>query len=111
MEGINYVAWKFWAYVVHLAATAAIGVYAWWQTRQSATREAIDSVHDKVGEVTRRVDRCEQSLEHLPGNHDLAALDRRIDELNAQLGALAEAQRGTNHLLHVIHEHLLKDRT
>ncbi|KAB7624338.1 hypothetical protein [Alkalilimnicola sp. S0819] len=112
--------WRLALDVLQVAATLLAFAAAWWVRKTSANRTAINGVHKemratglklsgRIEGVERRITVAEKEMEHLPNKHDMDDLDRRFDELNRQVAGLAEAHRGTNHLLTVIHQHLLNN--
>ncbi|MBA2411075.1 MAG: hypothetical protein H0V62_15380 [Gammaproteobacteria bacterium] len=116
---IDYIAVRFWLDLLQLIGIVVIGIYAWWQGRSRATTAAIDRVEThgrqareqqdvRLREHNDRVLRLEEQIGHLPGRNESDMLSTRIGEINARVAEVAAEAKATNHLLAVVHQHLLE---
>lgn len=133
---LDYTALRFWMDVFQLVATAAIGVYVWWDKHRTKVNERFaaieewqeqhepkitaltDAEDDRDASCNRHKERTskleidqreiQSDIRHLPGKRDIDNLTGQISALNAKLGQLDGRLTGINRAVDLMNQHLLK---
>ena len=132
---VDYVAWRFWIDIGQTAATVAIGVYVWWDKRQTQGGQRINRLEawqvDQGPKITAladvvaaRSDRCirheertnklesehqvmQANLQNLPDKDDLAELAKQIGRLTEKLATVDGRLTGINRAVDLLNQHHL----
>lgn len=132
---VDYVAWRFWIDIGQTAATVAIGVYVWWDKRQTQGGQRINRLEAWQIEqgpkitaladvVAARSDRCarheertnklesehqvmQANLQNLPDKDDLAELAKQIGRLTEKLATVDGRLTGINRAVDLLNQHHL----
>lgn len=118
-EGVDWNAMRFWLALAQWLSIIAVGIFAWWRTRESANTQAIADVRStalaavtrvesRVNEHSDRILMMEGRINALPTDDQLGLLHHRIDDLNRELGEVSATLTATNALLKLHQEFLMK---
>lgn len=111
MDNLNYQAMGFWWMVALTISNMGTGLYLFWERHNNATSSRIKHLEE---DMDRRLDHHAQKLaqldehiKHVPTDQDLSRLHSRIDGLVSEFKELTGEFKGANHMLKVIHQHML----
>lgn len=101
-----YIIWSF----VNSAILLFIAIYTWLSNRDKASKEAIAKVGENVSHIDNRVGKLEEAIKHVPDDHDLDVLHKRITEVSESQKNMQGELHQMNLTLGRIHEYLLNHR-
>lgn len=134
-DNLDYVAWRFWIDIGQTLATVAIGVYVWWDKRQTqgvkrinrieawqveqgpkitALAELVTDRNGKCSDHEKRTNQLEKdhqvmqaNIQNLPDKDDLAELTKQIGRLTEKLATVDGRLTGINRAVDLLNQHHL----
>ncbi len=125
---VNYDEWRFWFDVAQMAATAAIGIFVWWDRYNNKTSEKITDLEDAVNEhavnitaMARTVEKkeaawekrmahinkLERDLGQVPSRQELCDLTHQISLLTEKVGTMDGRLKGISRAVDLLTDHHL----
>lgn len=111
---IDYSALDFWWKTSITLINLAIGAYLFWERHNDATSKRIQhletDVDKRLDNHSRQLSRIDEHLKHVPTDNDLNVIHQRIDALLSEFKEVKGEFHAANHMLKVIHQHMLNGR-
>ncbi|WP_286694991.1 DUF2730 family protein [Spongiibacter sp. UBA1325] len=107
---MNAVNWDGYRFVFDLLQTlfmGALGIYAWWTSRTRATNSAIAKVETTTEQLSRRIEKLEHEIEHLPDHDDIGDIHEKVNQVATAMSNMQGELVGINRTLGLINEYLL----
>ncbi|MBZ9574403.1 DUF2730 family protein [Modicisalibacter sp. MOD 31.J] len=107
---INWNAMKVLFDVLQALFMVLVSVYVWWTNRTRANGRTIQGINKRIDTVEREVGSIKQTVDNMPHHGDMDQLRSEIGQLNRGLAEVVAEMKGSNQLLHRLHDYLLTER-